>query len=162
LVLGQVAVALSLLVGAGLLIRSFYQVEHENAGFDPEHVVSLRLSPSPVKYRGHDDLLIQLAEGIIHDVSNLPGVKSAAISTDIPLLGNPIVIMQFEGRPRLEPSQAPLANYFAVTSGYTETMGMRLVAGRFVNDQDMPDSPPVIVINQTLLDRYFRGENPIG
>jgi predicted permease len=162
LVAGQVAIALFLLVGAGLLIRSFYEVEHSNAGFDPEHVASLRLSPASAKYRGHDDLLIQLAQSIIQNVSALPGVKSAAISTDIPLLGNPIVIMQFEGRQRLSPSQAPLANYFAVTSKYAETMGMQLVAGRFVNDQDLPSSPPVIVINQTLANRYFHGENPLG
>jgi predicted permease len=162
LVVAQVATALILLVGAGLLIRSFYEIAHVDAGFDPEHVMSMRLAPAPSKYRGHDDLKIQLVRGMLRNVSRLPGVRNAAVSTDVPLLGNPIFIMRFEGRPPVTPSQAPTANYFAVTPTYFETMGMRLVRGRAISGRDTQDTPQVVVVNQTLVDRYFPGQDPIG
>jgi putative ABC transport system permease protein len=162
LIVGQVAAALILLAGAGLLMRSFYEIEHVDAGFDPEHVMTMRLAPAQFKYRGHTDSVIQLASGILRSVSALPGVKSAGISTDVPLLGNPIYIMRFEGRPPVTPSQAPLANYFAVTPGYFETMGMRVLRGRPITDRDIAGSPPVVVVNQTLVNRYFPGQDPIG
>ena len=162
LVVAQVATALILLVGAGLLIRSFYEIAHVDAGFQPENVMTMRLAPAASKYRGHDDLKIQLVRGILQNVSRLPGVQLAAISTDVPLLGNPIYIMRFEGHPPVTPNQAPLANYFAVTPSYFDTMGMRIVRGRAISERDTQDTPPVVVVNQTLVDRYFPGQDPIG
>ena len=162
LVVAQVATALILLVGAGLLIRSFYEIAHVDAGFHPENVMSMRLAPAASKYRGHDDLKIQLVRGILQNVSGLPGVQITAVSTDVPLLGNPIYIMRFEGRAPVTPSQAPTANYFAVTPTYFDTMGMRIVRGRAISERDTQDTPPVVVVNQTLVDRYFPGQNPVG
>jgi putative ABC transport system permease protein len=162
LVVTQVATALILLVGAGLLIRSFYEIAHVDAGFQPENVMTMRLAPAASKYRGHDDLKIQLVRGILQNVSRLPGVQLAAISTDVPLLGNPIYIMRFEGRASVTPSQAPTANYFAVTPTHFDTMGMRIVRGRAISERDTQDTPPVVVVNQTLVDRYFPGQDPIG
>ncbi len=162
LIVGQVSAALILLSGAGLLIRSFYEIEHVDAGFNPEHVMTMRLAPALYKYRGHPDLLIQLARGILGGVSALPGVKSAGIATDVPLAGNPIFIMRFEGRPDVTPAQAPVANFFAVTPGYFETMGMRIIRGRAISERDTPNAPPVVVVNQTLVDRYFPGQDAIG
>ena len=162
LVVVQVAAALILLAGAGLLIRSFYQVAHVDAGFDPDHVMTMKFAPAAFKYRGHDDLQIQLARNVLTAVSALPGVKNAAIASDMPLLGNPIYIMRFEGRPPVTPSQAPLANYFAVTPGYLSAMGMRLLRGRWIAESDVAGTPQVVVVNQTLVDRYFPHEDPLG
>ncbi|HWY45922.1 MAG TPA: ABC transporter permease [Bryobacteraceae bacterium] len=162
LVVAQVAAALILLAGAGLLMRSFYEIEHVDAGFEPEHLMTMRLAPAAFKYAGHDAMLREFVHGILGNVAALPGVRSAAVSSDIPLLGNPIYIMRFEGRPPVEPSTAPLANYFAVTPGYFETMGMRIVRGRGITDRDTADSPQVVVVNQTLVDRYFPGQDPMG
>jgi putative ABC transport system permease protein len=162
LVAGQVAAALILLVGAGLLIRSFYEIEHVDMGFDPEHVMTMRLAPAAFKYQGHDDLKLHLVRGILQNVGRLPAVRKAAISTDVPLLGNPFFIMRFEGRPPVIPSEAPTANYFAVTPSYFETMGMRIVRGRAISEHDTLDTPPVVVVNQALVDRYFPGQDPIG
>jgi predicted permease len=162
LVVAQVAAALILLAGAGLLMRSFYEIEHVDAGFEPEHLMTMRLAPAPFKYAGHDPLLREFVQGILRDVGALPGVQSAAVSSDIPLLGNPVYIMRFEGRPSPELSTAPLANYFAVTPRYFETMGMRIVRGRAITDRDTAGSPEVVVVNQTLVDRYFAGQDPIG
>jgi putative ABC transport system permease protein len=162
LVVGQVAITLMLLAGAGLLIRSFYEIAHVDAGFNPERLMTMRLAPAAFQYRGHPELQIQLARNILRDVSVLPGVKSAAISTSVPLLGNPIYIMRFEGRPPVTPSQAPVANYFAVTPGFFDAMGMHVLRGRAVTERDTAESPLVAVVNQTLVDRYFPGQDPIG
>ncbi|HLJ47193.1 MAG TPA: ABC transporter permease [Bryobacteraceae bacterium] len=162
LVVSQVSAALILLVGAGLLIRSFYEVAHVDAGFNPEHVISMRLAPATSKYLGHDGLQTELVRGILQSVSALPGVEKAGVSTDVPLLGNPIYIMRFEGRPPVTPAQAPLANFFTITPGYFETIGMRLTRGRGINSSDIAGSPFVVVVNQTLVDRYFPGQDPIG
>ncbi len=162
LVAAQVAVTLILLAGAGLLIRSFAELAGVNPGFDPEHLMTARLAPAPFKYRGHDDLQRQLAADILHNVAALPGVDSAAISTDVPLLGNPIFIMRFEGFPAVTPAQAPVANYFSVTPGFFRTMGMRLLRGRTFTDADGENAPLVAIVNQTLAERYFPGQNPIG
>jgi len=95
---------------AGLLLRSFYEIAHVDAGFDPEqNVITMRVAPAPFKYGGHPDLQSQLARGILRDVSALPGVQKAGISTDVPLAGKSIFIMRFEGFPPVTPSQAPLA-----------------------------------------------------
>lgn len=162
LVVAQVAAALVLLAGAGLLIRSFHELQHVDAGFDPQHVITMRYAPAPFKYNGHDELQIQLARNALDKIAALPGVKTAAVASSLPLAGNPVYIMRFEGRPPVTPSQAPLTSYFAVTPGYLATMGMRLVRGRFLSEQDVAGSPRVVVVNQTLVDRYFPHEDPIG
>ena len=162
LVVAQVSAAMILLIGAGLLMRSFYEIAHVDAGFNPDHVMTMRLNPAPIKYRGHPELKVQLANGILRNVAALPGVKSAAISSDLPLLGNPIFIMRFEGKPPVSVSQAPVANFFSVTPEFFETMGIRLSKGRLFNARDVQESPLVGVVNQALVDKYFPGENPVG
>ena len=98
LVVAQVAITLMLLSGAGLLIRSFYEIAHVDSGFNPEHLMTMRISPATFKYRGQPELQIQLRRNVVQAVSALPGVKSAAMATDVPLLGGPSFIMSFEGR----------------------------------------------------------------
>jgi putative ABC transport system permease protein len=162
LVVSQVAIALVLLAGAGLLIRSFYEVLHVDAGFQPENLMTMRIAPALAKYRGQLDLQRQLARGILGKVSTLPGVRQAAIATDVPLLGNPTYIMRFEGRPPVLVSQAPLAGYFAVTPAFFDTMAMHLVRGRLLTERDNETAPLVAVVNQALVKRYFPNQDPIG
>ena len=162
LVAGQVAVTLVLLSGAGLLIRSFAELAGVYPGFEPDRLMTARLSPAPFKFGGHPELQRQFAGEILRRVSALPAVQSAAISTDVPLLGNPIYIMRFEGFPAVSVAQAPLAHYFSVTPEFFRAMGMRLLRGRTFTDADSEGAPLVAVVNQTLAERYFPGRNPIG
>ena len=162
LVVTQIAFALVLLVGAGLLIRSFYEVLHVDAGFRPDHVMTMRVAPALVKYRGHPELQWQFARVVLGKVGALPGVRTAAVATDVPLLGSPIYIMRFEGRAPVAPSQAPLAAYCAVSPEYFEAMGMRLIRGRGLTGRDTDGAPLAVVVNQTLVDRYFPNQDPIG
>ena len=124
--------------------------------------MTMRLTPSLVKFRGHPELQRQLAAGILARVGALPGVRSTAIATNVPLLGTPVYIMRFEGRPPVTPSQAPLASYLAVTPSFFDAMGMRLVRGRALTDRDNENSPLAVVVNQTLVNRYFSGQDAIG
>ena len=162
LVTAQVAVALILLAGAGLLMRSFYEVVRVDAGFNPDGVMTMKLAPARAKFGGHPEMQIQLARAIRQKVAALPGVRYAGIGTDLPLTGNPKFIMRFEGFPPVTPSQAPIADYFAVTPGYFEALGMRVVRGRAINETDRQGTPLVAVVNQRLIDRYFPGQDPIG
>jgi putative ABC transport system permease protein len=124
--------------------------------------MTMRISPATFKYRGQPELQIQLARNVVQAVSALPGVKSAAIATDVPLLGGPSFIMRFEGRAPVRVSQAPIAAYYAVTPGFFDAMGMRVLRGRGITERDTRESPQVVVINQTLAERYFPGQDPIG
>jgi putative ABC transport system permease protein len=162
LVAAQVAIALVLLSGAGLLIRSFYEIANVDAGFNAEHVMTMQLAPALTRYRGHPDLQVQLARGILGKVSAIRGVRTSAVSTSLPLLPSPTYIMRFEGRPPVTPSQSPLANYVAVTPAFFETMSMRLLRGRILTERDQQATPLVVVVNQTLVDRYFPHGDPIG
>jgi putative ABC transport system permease protein len=162
LVVFQMAVALILLTGAGLLMRTFYEINHEELGFDPNHVITMRLAPAPSKYKNQDERLIETARSILREVSALPDVKSAAIGTDTPLLGSSYVSLRFENGAPVSPSQAPPASILAVSPGYVESMGMRLINGRFFTEQDSPTSPLVVVINESIAKRYFKNSNPVG
>jgi predicted permease len=162
LVVVQVAAALVLLAGAGLLIRSFYEVAHIDAGFDPQHLMTMRFAPAPFKFNNHPEMQIQLARNMLTAVAALPGVKSAAIASDLPLAGGSAYIMRFEGRPDVTPAQAPVTNYVAVTPEYVSAMGMHLLRGRFISDHDTAGTTPVMVINQTLATRFFPNQDPIG
>jgi predicted permease len=162
LLAGQIAIALILLSGAGLLLRSFYEIVHVDSGFQPDHLMTMQLQPAAVKYLNHNEQQIQLARGILEKVSALPGVRTAGIATALPLLGNPIYIMRFEGRPPVTPSQAPVVNFFAVTPGFFDAMGMHILRGRSLTDLDTAQTPLVAIVNQTLADRYFPGQDPLG
>ena len=162
LVVAQVAIALVLLSGAGLLMRSFYEVLRIDAGFEPEHLMTMRISPAPVKYLGHPEMQVQLARTLVDKVSAIPGVRDAAIATAVPLMGEPRYIMRFAGRPPVVPSNSPLSTFSCVTPGFFAAMGMRLTRGRLINDRDTQGTPLVAVVNQTLVDRYFPHEDPLG
>jgi predicted permease len=119
LLAGQIAVALVLLSGAGLLLRSFYEIVHVESGFEPDHLMTMQIQPAVVKYGGHDDLQIQLARGILDQVSAIAGVRAAGITTALPLLGNPAYIMRIEGRPPVTVSRGvDSVSVFKATEGW--------------------------------------------
>ena len=162
LLAAQIAIATILLTGAGLLLRSFYEILGVDTGFDPEHVMTMQIQPSVIKYAGHNDLQIQLARGILDKISALPGVRAAGVATSLPLLGNPFYIMRIEGRPPVAVSQAPVVGYFGVSPGFFDAMGMRILRGRALAATDTAQTPLVTVVNQIFANRFFPGEDPIG
>jgi putative ABC transport system permease protein len=161
LVVAEVALSLTLLVGAGLLIKSFWRLQHVDTGFRTEQLLTMRLFPPASNYP--DDLRVAaFYEDLLQRVRSLPGVKDAAAATAVPIGGrNAGTVAQFEGGPS-ELDMRRGAEFRVVSPGYFRTMGIRLLSGRFLEDSDHEKARPVVVINETLARAYWPNEDPLG
>jgi predicted permease len=148
----QIALALMLLVGAGLLINSFARLLRVDPGYDPQGLMALSLSfPEENKYA--------FARQVMERVSNTPGVASVALMS-YPTLGGLGFPFNRENNPF--PNGDITVAYSAISTSYFQTLKTPLRAGREFNDRDLPNAPKVAVINETLARQYFTGENPVG
>jgi len=157
LVVCEVALTLTLLVGAGLLIQSFRRVLQVDPGFEAQNLLTMQVSVNNPDGNQVASFFKQLQE----NVRSLPGVKSVAISNGLPLVtvNHPVFFIQ--GRPLPEPGKAPGAMRYTVSPEYFQTMGIELVKGRVFNGQDTPTAPLVVVIDEALA-QHFTNEDPIG
>jgi predicted permease len=161
LVVAEVALSLVLLVGAGLLFRSFLQLQSVKAGFTPQQVLTMRLSPSGVNYQ-QDAQYSAYYNQVIQHIETLPGVEAVGVINTLPLSKGPTTGLRFEGRPLLPRDQWPGVNYRSVSPNYYRALNIPIVAGRTFDERDTPSSPWVVMINQATADRDFAGENPVG
>lgn len=163
LVVGEVALSLILLVGAGLLVRSFVRLLEVNPGFNPEHMVTMWINFTGARY-AEKQQSTQLLDQLLPRVASLPGVKGVAISNDLPLEGDDTTtgVTTVEGRPPFERGHQPLIGVHAVNSGYFRAMGIPLLRGRELSVSDVADSHSVVVINQKLAEVVWPGQDPIG
>ena len=159
----QVAIALMLLVGAGLLVRSFARLRAVDPGFDPEGVMVARLSLG----QGYDEAgrRTEYFDRLIETLENLPEVRSAAAATVLPM--NPFGIdfdvpYHLPETPEPDRAAAPKARFRSVTPGYFAAMGIAMAAGRDFDDRDAGDAPPVVIVNRTLAARLGPGSAAIG
>jgi putative ABC transport system permease protein len=162
LVVAQVAAALVLMTGAGLLIRSLYELSAVDLGFNPSNVISMRVTPLPSKYATSVERQIQFGRNLTARLKQVPGVEAVGLSTDLPLQGNPRFIMRIEGRPPVTVATAPIADYFTVTPGYYDAMKVQLKRGRIFSDTDQASSPLAVVVNEEFVKRHMPNEDPIG
>jgi putative ABC transport system permease protein len=160
LVVAEVALSLVLLVGAGLLLRTFLQLQTVNAGFDPQRVLSLRLSPSGTDFRG-DPPYIAYYKRVEERLRSIPGVESVGTINTLPLQKGPTLGFHIEGRPQLPIDQWAHANYRNVNPDYFRAMRIPLVQGRAFEERDQIGNPLVVMINEAAADN-FAGENPVG
>jgi putative ABC transport system permease protein len=156
LVVGEVALTLTLLVGAGLLIQSFRRVLQVDPGFNTQNLLAMQLSVNNPDGQQVANFFEQLQQ----NVRNLPGVKSVAVSDGIPFGGANYPAFIIEGRPDSERKRSGLR--YAVSPDYFQTMGIELIKGRVFTAQDTRDSQRVVVINEVLAQRYFPNEDPLG
>jgi putative ABC transport system permease protein len=162
LVVVEVALALMLLIGAGLLIKSFAKLLDVDPGFNPSNVLTLQLNLPRTRYPEGQHIAAFYAE-LIGRVKSLPGVESVGAASSLPLGGLYTDASFFvEGRPAPPPGEEPAAWYSIVTTDYFKTMGMRMVSGRSFDDRDHAKAPEVIVINETMARRYWPDEDPVG
>ena len=162
LVVGQVALALMLLVGAGLLIRSFQNLNRVDLGFDPEGVLTLAYRLPPARYPDTDATCAFLLE-MEDRLRALPGVESVGSTNTLPLANsNSDVGFIIEGRPLPEPGNENIVWFRRVTPSYFETLGLEVVAGRRFDSSDDQNGPRTVMINQTLAGRYFPDVNAVG
>ena len=159
LVVVEVALSLILLVGAGLLIRSFWNLLQVNPGFRPEGVIAARIDPGN-KY-GRDQRLVNFFNDVLLRVSTIPGVEAAAYSDTLPLDRFRIWTLMPKGS-TYRPEQAPEVFPHVITPDYFRVMGIPLEQGRAFNDRDTADSPGVVILNQTLAKRLWPNVNAVG
>jgi putative ABC transport system permease protein len=156
----EVAFALVLLIGAGLMIKSFVRLRQVNPGFDPSNILALRVSLPESKYK-EDPQAIDFFQQALERIKNLPGVKAAGATSVPPLKGSGWTSdFTIEGRPPEEYGKE--VRHKEISPDYFRAIGVPLLSGRLFTDSDNADKPVVIIINQTLARRYFSGEDPIG
>jgi putative ABC transport system permease protein len=161
LLIVQVAAAVVLLAGAGLLLASFYRLHQVEPGFKPEGLLTARFFLPRASYPA--ERCARLYEQMIDRVKALPGVETAAAVSAFPF-SSAIANVAFEiaGRPPVAPGQGLTANFAAATPGYFRTAGIGLIAGRDFEPADTAGTPFVAVINRAAADRFFPGQDPIG
>ena len=161
LVTGQIALSLILLVGAGLLIRSFILLESQSLGFNTQNVLTMSIALPPSKY-SKPDQLIDFFDQLVGRIAALPGVKAAAVSSALPLSISRLTPIQVEGQPAVPLAERPIIIAQTFTSSYLGVMRIPLLEGRFFGAYDRHDSLPVIVVNQKFARRFFPGQEAIG
>jgi putative ABC transport system permease protein len=162
LVVSEVALSLVLLVGAGLLIRSFAKLNQVDPGFNPEKVLTMGVSLLPNNYP-EDQQVATFYSQILERSATVPGVISVSATAGLPLSGSDTTDnFTIEGRPAIAKEAEPLTEYWVVTPRYFQSMGIALLAGRDFSDTDTKQSPNVVVINDEFRRRHFGLENPLG
>jgi putative ABC transport system permease protein len=163
LVVAEVGLSLTLLVGAGLLLRSFTNLRRVDLGFEPDRVVTLSMSASPGAYP-NAGAVRRLQTDLLSRVSSIPSVESAALISALPLEnGAPADNFHIENRPDPEPGETAYnADYVMVSPRLFETLRIPLVRGRALSAGDDAGAPLVAVLNETAARNYFGSEDPIG
>ena len=164
LVVVEVALALTLLVAAGLMMRSFAQLMRVSPGFEPRNLLAVQVYLPQAKYKTGLDRSRFYMESL-RRISGLPGVQSAAAVSALPMY--PVGIdfalpFTIEGKPAPANGEEPRADIRIATPNYFETMKMTLVKGRTIDERDRQGAPGAMVINETMARRYFDGQDPIG
>lgn len=160
LMVGELAMAVVLLVIAGLLIQSLYRLQHVNSGLRTENVLTFNVTLPEIKYKSDDQsrFFIDLKSGL----ESTPGVQSASTIFPLPLSGDRFSIsFEIEGRP-MAPKDHPSGDFFTTGVGYFRAMGIPLIKGRDFEDRDKHGSTPVIIITETFARQFFPNEDPIG
>jgi len=160
LVVGQLALSLFLLVGAGLFVEAFIAEIRVAAGFNPHNLLTASIWLSGPKYSTPQSQR-QFFEAVLQRATSLPEAHSAALSTDLPFNFPGDTHFTVEGHPVAKPKDEPGSGYFAVSPGYFATTQIPLLQGREFTSSDAADAPLVVIINQAFAKHFFAGENPI-
>jgi putative ABC transport system permease protein len=150
----EFALALVLLVGAGLLIRSFVKLLETNPGFRPDHLLTLTI-PLPPEAYSHGAQVNDFYKQVLERTSGLPGVQSAALSNDLPLNGHEMVSISIEGRQNAEGNTPQAICQSWILGNYFETMGILLLQGRWFTPEDQVASQPVAVVGLSMARKYW-------
>jgi predicted permease len=162
LVVAEVSLACVLLIGAGLMLRSLVNLLRMDPGFRPEHLLTASISLPATVYKS-SDAVAQFYNQLAANLNSIPGVRIAGVGTDLPWTGYDENVSGFtiEGK-KPPPNEHYHARYHAATPGYFRAMGIPLVRGRFFTDGDNKDAPMALIINRSMAESYWRGEDPVG
>ncbi len=161
LVVSQVALSIILLVGAGLLMRSFVNLQNVTLGFNPHNVLLMDITLPASRYSTPAQIA-NFYQNVLDRLNTLPGVRSVAVSSALPLVPTHYSPMLPEGQPEVPLPQRPYHAIHAVSPEYFETMGIALLRGRAFEQRDKPDTPAVAVVNDCFARRYWPNESGVG
>jgi putative ABC transport system permease protein len=161
LVTAQIALAVVLLVSCSLLVRSFLRLQDVDPGFDTDNVIVAGLQVPTQKYP-ESGARMQIVTRWLERVRALPGVTAAGVTQSVPLANDFVASLEIEGQPPVAPTDRPRTNFYAVSAGFFDAMGIRLLRGRTIEERDGEGAPRVVVINETFARRFFSDADPIG
>jgi putative ABC transport system permease protein len=161
LVTGEIALALFLLIGTGLLFRNIFLIEHQNLGFRADHLFTASVSLDNARYK--DPLQQTLfVRDLISRLQQIPGAEAAAVASDLPATGPGRVTLEIKGRPELPAHQRLSALDVLVSLDYFRTAGIPLLRGRTFTETDNATAPRVVVVNQEFVHRHLQDQEPLG
>jgi predicted permease len=162
LLVSQVALALVLVIAAGLLVRTFYQMLGSDSGFNPTRVLAFEMSLPSSKYKDGGEM-VRLYQRALQQLQTVPGVQAAGVGETIPMRGaGESTSIRLSDRPRVRAEQAPFAAYTMISSGYFPAVGTPVLRGRGLLETDTLDSMPVTVINAAMARKYWPGHDALG
>ena len=161
MVVSEIALAVVLLVGAGLMMKSLFRLLQTNIGFKTENLLTMGLILPPSKYTDQNQL-INFSDQIQERVRSLPGVSNAGTVDILPVNAGNTTRFYVDGDPVPAPGQEIEANSRVVSDSYFQTLGVPLLGGRTFDQRDIPDKPGVVIIGKTIADRLFAGRDPVG
>ncbi len=163
LVASEVAVAVLLLVGAGLLLRTLIAVEHVERGYQADEVLTMMVDPLGARYPT-DESLLQFFDAIEHEIKTLPGIRSVGWTTTLPLgtTETSESYFEIEDEPAVDERQLPATDYEIVSPSYFRTLDVPIVAGRAFDERDIARGVPVCIVSEEFVSRYLHGRPPIG
>jgi len=161
LVVGEVSLACVLLIGAGLMLRSFLNQLQQNQGFQAQHVLTATIALPRSQYKA-DTAVIQFYDRLLSGLASVPGVQHAGVGSDLPWTGyDDNAGFNIEGK-QPAPHESFHGRYHAASPDYFRALGIPLLRGRFISSGDSKDSPTVMVVNQALASRYWPNEDAVG
>ena len=162
LVVGEVSLAVVLLVGAGLLVRSFHRLEQVDPGFNPQNLLVMQVSLPKNKYPEVQQRDLLYGE-MLGQIRSLPGVKAVGATSVLPMSGyGTSSSFGIEGKETPQGQPAPHGNSWVATADYFKTMSIPLIRGRYFTESDTRDSQPVAIIDEALARKYWPNEDPVG
>jgi putative ABC transport system permease protein len=161
LVTGEIALALFLLVGTGLLFVSIFKLQHQNLGFQSEHLLTAGVKLDATKYKDHDHQ-VAFVRDLLSRLQQIPGAEAVSVTSDLPTTGSSTVTVRIQGQPELAANQIRTAADFVITPDFFRTAGMTVLRGRSFTEQDDSVRERVVMVNQKFVERYLPGEEPIG
>jgi putative ABC transport system permease protein len=161
LVVTEIALAVVLLTGAGLMMKSLLRLLRTDVGFDPRNLLTVTVALPASKY-GEPNRQVNFYGRLVERLESLPGVRGAGTVDNLPLIGGNTTRFTVEGDPIPPPGQEVEANFRVANESYFQTLGAPLIKGRFFDERHTVDAPGVAIINKSLADRLFAGRDPIG
>jgi predicted permease len=161
-VIVEVALSMMLLIGAGLLVRSFQRLLSTDPGFRPEHVLTASIDLPPTDSYSQNEKVASFYKQLMEKLRQAPGIAAAGGSTDLPLLGGWTHAFTVEGYQAPPGPQLSLGNHSVIYGDYLQTMGIPLLRGRSFTELDGPKSTPVLIVSESLAKKYWPGQDPLG